>query len=265
MRMTFRSIRAVLIDLSGTIHVDDTVINGSIQALERLRGSNLHVKFVTNTTKESKRVLLERLNKLGFAVSTNEVFTSLTAARKLIDSRNLSPYMLIDNKALEEFKGVPNDRYDSVLIGLAPDKFNYDCLNKAFRLVLEGVPLIAIHMGRYYKTKAGLALGPGPFVAALTHAAGCKAEVVGKPMKSFFLTSIEEFDVSAEECVMIGDDARDDVIGAINAGMKGILVQTGKYRDGDEQLLPPEATSVKNFSDAVALVMKDCRNENTKR
>ena len=31
---------------------------------------------------------------------------------------------------------------------------------------------------------------------------------------------------------MIGDDVNDDVLGAIGAGMKGILVRTGKYREG---------------------------------
>jgi ribonucleotide monophosphatase NagD (HAD superfamily) len=33
---------------------------------------------------------------------------------------------------------------------------------------------------------------------------------------------------------MIGDDAASDVGGALAAGMGGILVQTGKYRPGDE-------------------------------
>ena len=32
-----------------------------------------------------------------------------------------------------------------------------------------------------------------------------------------------------EEAVMIGDDCRDDVGGAQNAGMRGILVKTGTY------------------------------------
>ena len=32
-----------------------------------------------------------------------------------------------------------------------------------------------------------------------------------------------------EETVMIRDDCRDDVGGAQNAGMRGILVKTGKY------------------------------------
>ena len=34
--------------------------------------------------------------------------------------------------------------------------------------------------------------------------------------------------------VMIGDDIRDDIIGATTFGMQGILVKTGKYYHGDE-------------------------------
>jgi ribonucleotide monophosphatase NagD (HAD superfamily) len=36
---------------------------------------------VTNTTKESRRLLLERIRGLGFDVKDEELFTSLTAAR----------------------------------------------------------------------------------------------------------------------------------------------------------------------------------------
>lgn len=255
--MARNKVKAVLIDLSGTIHIDDTEVPGSIKAVERLRQAQLKVKFVTNTTKESRRLLLERLNKIGFDIKTEEVFTSLTAAKKLIDTRKLSPLMLLDDRALEDFQGVPQHKLDSVLIGLAPEKFNYSYLNEAFRLVLDGAPLIAIHKARYYKTKEGLALGPGPFVIGLEYAAGCKAEVVGKPESSFFQSAVDDLGVTPDQCVMIGDDSRDDIAGAMNAGMEGILVKTGKYRSGDETFLPNGGLSVENFSKAVDMILQE--------
>lgn len=45
----------------------------------------------------------------------------------------------------------------------------------------------------------------GPFVTGLEYAADCKAEVVGKPEKAFFLSAIEEFQCQPNECIMIGD------------------------------------------------------------
>ncbi|KAJ8306546.1 hypothetical protein KUTeg_017091 [Tegillarca granosa] len=140
---------------------------------------------------------------------------------------------------MEDFKGLSSDNPNSVVIGLAPDCFNNEDMNKAFRLLVDGCPLIAIHKARYYKRKDGLALGPGPFVTALEYASDVKALVVGKPEKTFFHSAINGFDCKPEECVMIGDDARDDIGGSQNAGMLGILVKTGKYRDGDESKFDP--------------------------
>lgn len=229
-----RRIAAVLIDLSGTIHIEDAVIPGAIDALKRLRETNVKIKFVTNTTKESKHVLHERLKRIGFGIDIEEIFTSLTAARQLIDQRNLRPYMLVADAAKEDFSGVSCENENAVLVGLAPEYFNYEHMTKAFRLLLDGAPLIAIHKGRYYKRSDGLALGPGAFVSGLEYSSGCKAEVVGKPEPAFFHSALQDLGCSPSQAVMIGDDARDDVCGAMNAGLAGILVKTGKYRPGDE-------------------------------
>lgn len=40
--------------------------------------------------------------------------------------------------------------------------------------------------------------------------------------------------LTASEVLMIGDDVRDDAIGAVKAGMTGVLVKTGKYSPTDE-------------------------------
>lgn len=73
------------------------------------------------------------------------------------------------------------------------------------RLILAGARLIAINKGRYYQRNDGPALGPGPFVTALEYATDKKAEVVGKPEKSFFLSALEGLGCSPNEAVMIGD------------------------------------------------------------
>ena len=36
---------------------------------------------------------------------------------------------------------------------------------------------------------------------------------------------------------MVGDDVEADVMGAVAAGLEGVLVRTGKYRAGDENVL----------------------------
>ncbi|XP_053304221.1 haloacid dehalogenase-like hydrolase domain-containing protein 2 [Spea bombifrons] len=253
-----RVLKAVLVDLSGTLHVEDTAIPGAQEALKRLRNAPVVIRFVTNTTKECKRTLLERLRRLGFDISEDEIFTSLTAARNLVEQRNVRPLLLVDSSALSDFEGIATHSPNAVVIGLAPEHFNYQTMNEAFRLALDGAPIVAIHKARYYKKKDGLALGPGPFVTALEYATDTKATVVGKPEKTFFLEALRSTGCLPEEAVMIGDDCRDDVGGAQDSGMLGILVKTGKYRPGDEgKIQPGPHLTCESFPHAVDHILKD--------
>ncbi|XP_006627316.1 haloacid dehalogenase-like hydrolase domain-containing protein 2 [Lepisosteus oculatus] len=255
-----RVVKAVLIDLSGTLHIEDSAVPGAQEALTRLRRAPVNVKFVTNTTKECKRILFERLKRLEFDIEETEIFTSLTAARSLVEQQNVRPLLLVENSALEDFSGIETSDPNAVVIGLAPDHFNYQTMNKAFRLILDGAPLIAIHKARYYKRKDGLALGPGPFVTGLEYATDTKATVVGKPERTFFLEALRNLDCKPEEAIMIGDDVRDDIGGAQNSGMMGILVKTGKYRQGDEvKINPPPYLTCDSFLQAVDHILQNLK------
>ncbi|EDV25265.1 Haloacid dehalogenase-like hydrolase domain-containing protein 2 [Trichoplax sp. H2] len=252
-----KRISCILIDLSGTLHVENQVIAGSIEALDRLRRTNLKLRFVTNTTKESKRLLVDRLNNLGFGVRTEEIFTSLTAAKIMVLKNNIRPMLMLQPEAREDFQDVPTSNPNGVLVGLSPDSFNYQTMNEAFRILGNAGSLIAVHKGRYYKTLEGLSLGPGPFVSALEYATGVEAKVVGKPQSNFFQSALESVDGLADETIMIGDDIRDDIGGAQAIGMRGILVKTGKYREGDESAhgIKPFAVCDK-FVDAVDMIIE---------
>ncbi|XP_058027054.1 haloacid dehalogenase-like hydrolase domain-containing protein 2 isoform X3 [Ahaetulla prasina] len=223
-----RVIKAVLVDLSGTLHIEDSAVPGAQEALKKLRSAPVTIRFVTNTTKECKQDLLERLKKLEFDIKEDEIFTSLTAARNLLEQKKVRPLLMVEENALHDFtarrqmniiypllngarcfqgvlQSIDTSHPNAVVIGLAPDQFNYQTMNRAFRLVLDGAPLIAIHKARYYKKKDGLALGPGPFVTGLEYATDQKATVVGKPERTFFLEALRGTNCGPEEAIMIGD------------------------------------------------------------
>jgi len=73
--------------------------------VNRLRNSSVRLKFVTNSTKESLRSVHEKLTKLGFDVGRDELFTSLTAARKFVERNSLRPMLLLEESAKEDFNG----------------------------------------------------------------------------------------------------------------------------------------------------------------
>ncbi|KAJ3634758.1 hypothetical protein MTP99_007703 [Tenebrio molitor] len=215
-------IRAVLIDLSGTLHIENQAIPGAVEALKKLLQTSLTIKFVTNTTKESQNFLYNRLTALGFPVQKEQIFSSLAAARALIVNKKLKPMLLLSPEALEDFEGLAcpkNENPNAVVIGLAPNEFHYERLNDAFKCLLNGAELIGIHAG---KTRI--------------------------------------FSTIPEEAIMIGDDVTDDVEGAMKAGIKGYLVQTGKYQPGDEHKIctTPDAV-VPSFVEAVEKILLEIK------
>ncbi|CAE7388557.1 HDHD2 [Symbiodinium pilosum] len=145
---------------------------------------------------------------------------------------------------MEEFQDVTQHDPTAVVVGTAPEQMHYERLTEAMRVLQtnQDSHLIAVNKGRYFQRADGLALQAGPFVAALEYATGKTATVVGKPDWEFFHSAAEDASGtigSATELplgnfVMIGDDVIDDVQGAMRAGMRAILVKTGKYRPGDE-------------------------------
>ncbi|KAI6219011.1 Haloacid dehalogenase-like hydrolase domain-containing protein 2 [Aphelenchoides fujianensis] len=260
-----RRMLAVLIDLSGTLHVEDAATPNAVEALRKLRSrEDVAVKFVTNTTK-STDCLLERLKRCGFDdLDRRQFFTSLSAARRFVEREKLRPFLMLEPEAMGEFEGVDtSEPLNAVVVGLAPWMFDYEQMNRAFRLLLkDDCRLIAIHKGRYYKKSDGLALGPGPFVEMLEYATQKTPQVIGKPSPHFYMEAVglleQEHGVqfASGDVFMIGDDVRDDVIGSQEAGLQGILVKTGKYRADDELQVPEEKRVVcENFAEAVDHVL----------
>lgn len=71
-------------------------------------------------------------------------------------------------------------------------------------MLLNGGKLIAIHEGRYYKTKDEMALGPGFVTKGLEYSSGVSSIVIGKPNEYFFKSSLPK-NVEPANCLMIGD------------------------------------------------------------
>lgn len=250
------TLRAVLLDLGGVFYEGDRPIPGGTEALARLRESGLPLRFVTNTTRQSRAALLRELAGRGLAIAQDELFTPATAARHLLIARGLRPLLLIHPDLAPDFTGLDTAEPNAVVVGDAGEHFRYATLNQAFRLVHGGAPLFALGRNRYFQEADGLSLDAGPFVAALEYAAGQTAELLGKPAPAIFRAALASTGCAPADAVMIGDDVDSDVNGAIDAGLRGILVNTGKYRPGDESRLKPSGVVVDDIGAATTVALR---------
>lgn len=229
------SIRGVLVDLSGVLYVGDKPLPGVAEALVRLAQSGLRVRYVTNTTRMAAPGIVAQLKAMGLAIPHEALLTVGAAARQYLLTHGLHPYLLVHPALKADFADMDMHAPDAVVLGDMGETLDYTAMNHAFRLLDRGAPLIALGRNRFFRdADGGLSLDQGPFVAALEYATGRPAEVIGKPASAFFAMILANMGCVAADTVMIGDDLEADIGGAQAAGVRGILVRTGKYRPSDE-------------------------------
>ena len=255
---TLEGVEGLLLDLSGVIYVQDEAVPGAAEALERLRADGIPIRLVTNTTMRPARSIMERLERLGIEADPAELITPATLAKRRCEEAGYgSVALVVLDELREDLEGLEEagDSVDAVIVGDLGEAWDYDVLNRAFRRLMDGAELIALQKNRYWETSEGLSLDAGPFVASLEYATGREAEVMGKPSPAFFELALGEIGVSADRAAMVGDDVEADVGGAMDAGLAGILVRTGKYREDlvKDSGVEPTAT-VDSVADVPALL-----------
>lgn len=248
-------VKALLLDLSGVLYDGDDLLPGALEAVQRVQGGDLEVRFITNTSQRTRADLLARLRGFGFAVEEHQLFTAVDAARQWLQQRDLRPFCLVHENIRGEFDDFVQDDPNAVLIADAADGFSYANLNRAFQLCLEGAPLLGVGYNRYFKSGGEVLMDVGAFIVAVEFAAGIKATIVGKPSPEFFHQVLASTSASAEQALMVGDDVFGDVEGALNAGLPACLVRTGKYRQGDEVRIEGDFALVDSVAEAVELAL----------
>lgn len=261
-----RSLKGVILDMFGVLYEggegDGTAIPGSIEAVRKLKESDLLLRFCTNETQAAREAFVAKLHRLGFDMSVSEVFPPAPAAVAVLKERGLRPHLLVYDALLPEFDGVDKNDPNCVVIGDAAEKFSYQNLNEAFRVLidLEKPLLFSLGQGRYYSDPDGLKLDVGVYMKALEYACDLKAEVIGKPSSAFFQSVLNDMGLQPHEVLMIGDDLVNDVGGAQHCGMKGVQVRTGKFRPSDER--HPTVTAdgtVDDLAQAVDMILSQRR------
>lgn len=255
--MVLPMIKGVLLDISGVLYQGNQALAGSIDALLRLQATGLPILYVTNTTRQPRHKIWQQLVTMQFPIQEKDIFTAPMAAHTYLTSHSLSPYLLVHPSLKPDFADLTGESPDAVLVGDAASDFTYEHMNTAFRYLINGAPLIAMGKNRYFMEKDGLSLDSGTYVTALEYAADVKAIITGKPAAEFFAAAIESIQCTAGTVIMVGDDVDADVNGAANAGLKGVLVQTGKYRPDDNQCLQQKDTPVmQDFAASVDWIIR---------
>ena len=250
LRDSLRGVRALLLDLDGVIVAAGAAVPGSVDAIAELERRGTTYRIVTNTSLVSRVTLSRFAAKLGNAIPPDRFQSALSAsaafAAQAFPDQPL--YVIASTDARTEFDGQrlltndeaaqPGARVAAVIIGDSPEELTYANLNLAFRLVRNGARLIGMHRNPWWLTPDGPTLDSGAFVTGLEFAAGVRAQIIGKPAPAFFSVAVGALrsELAARgdrlrraEIAIVGDDIRTDILAGQRAGLRGVLVLTGKH------------------------------------
>lgn len=242
-----RRVEGCLFDIDGTLIEDERVIPGAAEALDALRRAGVPFRFATNITRFSRSTIAELLTSRGMPVRPGEILSAPSvAALWLRNQGSRRVQLLLQRSTWEDFDGfeIGGSPAQHVLVGDMGTEWSFEVLNEAFRNLLNGAELVAVHRNRYWWTGGKPTLDAGAFVASLEYSSGRTATLIGKPSPAFFETAARELGLPPDRIAMIGDDLANDVQGPKEAGMAGVLVRTGKGRETDGDLARQTADAV---------------------
>jgi HAD superfamily hydrolase (TIGR01458 family) len=258
LRTAMRGVRALLLDLDGVIVLAGEAIPGATDAIAALERRGLPYRIVTNTSAVSRATLSRWSAKIGAPIPA-ERFESALSASAAWTARHFAGqplYVLASEDARTEFAGQHLLTHEqagergasvaAVVIGDSPEEATFDNLNRAFRLIKGGATLVGMHRNPWWLTPEGPTLDSGSFVVGLEFAAETRATVVGKPSTAFFSQAVRDLrreagrDLARADIAMVGDDVRTDVRAAQRAGLRGILVLSGKHSEADANVAARE-------------------------
>ena len=274
LRAALAGVRALVLDADGVLVMRGAALFRAPEALERLDEMGIPYRVATNISSLHRETLAARFAAMGLPVSPERIITALSATAD--DVRRRYPgrpvFVITRPDGIREFGDQPRltaeegdaagARAAAVILGDGEDDLSYANLDSAFRLVRHGAELIAMHRNGWWYTAKGPTIDTGAFVAAIEYATGVRARVTGKPGPLMFRTAFRAMsaDVAAtggrplrrHEVAMVGDHAPQDIGGAHRAGLRGILVLSGRTR-------PEEVAGLRGAAvpDAVAATVGD--------
>lgn len=223
------------LDMDGTVYHGERPIPGAKEFIDRLVAARVPFRFVTNNSSHTRRFYAERLVRMGFNVTVDDVLTSTIATIRFIKENRAGSrvYAVATPEVCEEIRssGItlvgPQDNPDVVLLAF-DTTIDYGKINDAYHCIMNGSELIATHPDDVCPTESGYDVDIGPFIRLFESLTRKPVTVVGKPNRLMLDMAALEMGVPADDVVMVGDRLSTDMRMASDAGTKSVLVLSGE-------------------------------------
>lgn len=250
---TIDDIGGLIIDMDGVLWHGNDAIAGVNDFFNTIRELAIPFVLATNNASLTQKQYVDKLAGLGVNVSASEILTSSMATAHFL-AQHTEPsrrrVFVIGEDGLRQplqqqgftltdlfevnqpDKGIDSVGADIVVSGL-DRKLTWDKLATATLNIRAGARFIATNADTTLPTELGEVIGNGGTLAALTAATGIEPTVIGKPEPILYEQALTVLNTTKHNTIAIGDRLNTDILGAINAGMRSIMVLTGVSSEQD--------------------------------
>ena len=233
--------RLFLLDMDGTIYLDDRLFDGVTAFLSRIREKSGRYLFLTNNSSKGVEGYIEKLNGMGIATGREDYLTSVDAAIDLLRRRypGRRCYVQGTRSFYDQLAaaGIPVtcDREDGaeILLSGFDRELTFQKLEDACILLNRGVTWLATNPDWVCPTWYGSVPDCGSVCQMLERATGKTPRFLGKPRPEMVRLALARTGFPPEQAVIIGDRLYTDVACGVNAGIDSIFVLSGEGVMGD--------------------------------
>lgn len=235
--------RGYLIDMDGVVYRGNKLIPGADRFIQILLEKEIPFLFVTNNSQRSRCDVVLKLTQMGIDVEIEHIFTcAISTARFLAGQKpNGSAYVIGDAgllTALHDHGYAINEADPDYVVVGEGRLLNFEVLEKALKLIINGSKLIATNLDPNCPTDSGLRPGCGSTVSFLETASGRQAFSVGKPSPIMMRMARKELNLRTAEVTMVGDTMETDILGGLQMGYRTVLVYSGSMDPLDLEKYP---------------------------
>ncbi len=233
--------RLFLLDMDGTIYLDHTLFDGTLDFLNYVKSVGGRYLFLTNNSSKGVNAYIEKLKGMGIDATAEDFLTSTDATIPDLKQNhgNEKIYAMGTKSFCQQLKDsglhiTTRLEEDITTLVISNDtELTFQKLEDASILLGRGVDYIATNPDWVCPTWYGFVPDCGSFAEMLFRATGRRPRFIGKPQPQMLYFAMEKTGYSPEATLMIGDRIYTDIASGIHAGVDAMLVMSGETTDAD--------------------------------
>ena len=225
-----------IFDMDGTIYLGDHVFPFAIRFIDHLRAAGRRVLFFTNNASHTPSFYMQKLTRLGFSPTSEEIMTSGDVTIEFLKRHRAGKtvYLVGTDELVENFRaaGIPvltgKEEKADIVVTSFDTTLTYQKLNDACRFIRGGAEYLSTHPDFNCPTETGFIPDSGAIAAFVTASTGKTPIYFGKPYRETVDMICEATGHTLGEMCIFGDRLYTDIAVGKRHGVTAVLVLSGE-------------------------------------